>query len=349
MSERENVLRRVQAMLDKAASTEFAGERDTFLAKADEMMARFAIEEFELAQRDGTRQLSRAEARWVALHADGLQAPYEVRVSLVNMMSFLVDLVGCRLGSYRYQDGERQVHVVGYPADLDYLQMLYINLQMHFLSTVTPKRDESLTDLQNYTRMRDAGMSTRDIWAAMGWTWEESYNERNGQTHPSGATATLYRKLRKGYQELCRAEGREPVRKAAKEGYFISFVQGYVGRIGQRILEMKQAREAASQGHELVLAGRANDLDEALWDLYPDRRPHPADCECDTCHFAKCKDKACTRPRCQQYWANYNKPVRYRAPRTLMGDANARAAGASVANRADLGGTGVKGGGEAIG
>lgn len=340
MSDRENVLRKVQAILDKAASTEFEEERATFLAKADEMMARFAIEEFELAQREtGSRRLSTPEARWVTVYNYGsikVDDRQEVIGSLLLMFNSLASLTGVRLGAWRSGDEGREVHAVGYPTDLDYLQMLYLNLQLHFLSRVAPRKDPALSDVENFGRMRDAGMSPRAIFREMGWEWMSEV----GTEVPIGAASSLYRKMRKQYQDLRRSEGREPVRKATGSTYFRSFVQGYAGRIHARVGEMMKAREEGAKGHEVALLGRSSDLDEAFWEMYPERRPHPEDCECESCHYRKCEDRECSRPRCKEFWRNSNKPVRHRAAPKI--DEQAYYSGREVANSADLSGSNAR-------
>jgi hypothetical protein len=53
--ERETLLRRVQALLAKAEATQFEGERDSFFAKAEELMNKYRIELWELQQREHGR------------------------------------------------------------------------------------------------------------------------------------------------------------------------------------------------------------------------------------------------------------------------------------------------------
>lgn len=343
---REDVMRKVQALLDKAASTTFDAERDAFLAKADAMMMRHSIEEVELASRERGKNHGpiKPELRTIIVPMTDKSG---VSDSLYTLFYRLARHVGCRIGPTHFSsaDGGWAIKVVGYPTDLDYLQMLYLNLQLHFLSKMEPKPDASLTDVENFTNLWESGLSYERIFRVMGWEWA---------TNPDGTTKQVTRKrlrpMRAAYQAKCVAEGREPIKGLKGNSYAKSFIDGYVYRINRRLDEMAEARKEASKGHEVVLAGRGSDLDEAFWDLFPDRRPHPKDCECDTCHFGKCNDVKCTRPRCVQYREDMKKPVRYRSAATVKTDHRAFGRGQQVANGADLSGNDgkVAGGGGSL-
>lgn len=344
---REDVLRKLQAILDKAASTTFDAERDALLAKADEMMAKFAIEEFELSMRSDSRagRIS-PEVRQFSVGAE--VSDWEVRHSMDSMFVSLTRLLGCRLGATGFDRGGTLYSIVGYPSDLDYLGMLWLSLQFHFLSTMDPKPDASKSDLDNFIALWEAGNDYRSIWRKMDWPWETNEKDWDGRSvGGSGDLVASERKrlhaLRRGYHERCEAEGRKPLKGLKAETYRNSFLQGYAHRIARRIEEMKAVREEASKGHEIVLVTMKSDLTEFFYEMWPEARPHPAECECDNCHFMKCSGRECSRPRCKEYWKNADKPVRYRAPREEKIQADAYNRGSSVANDADLG-TGKVGG-----
>lgn len=337
MSTREDTMRKVQALLDKAQSTTFDAERDSLLAKADALMGKWAIEEFELSARGNKRGAIAPELRDVIVSN---AASYEVRSRLSTMFHALTRHVGCKIGAQKSRvmdDGKYAMvySVAGWPADLDYLQMLFLNLQMHLLSKMEPKPDPSLSDAQNFAALREAGMDYHRIFKVMGWPWVEKYP---GAGHGSlvGESATKLRTIRREYHKLCEREGRKPVKGLKAETYLKSFLDGYVNRINARLRDMAAAREEASSGKELVLADRLGELDEFFFGLFPDLRPHPKDCECETCHYMRCDDKECQRPRCVEWNKQSDKPVRYRKPREEKFDAHAASLGRDAANNADL-------------
>lgn len=370
-TKREGVLRKVQALLDKATSTTFEPERDALLAKADEMMARFAIEEFELGKADPKASV-KAELRTVDLPHP---SDWSVSYSLERMFCDLCRHVGVMVGGSSMVRNDEdafvtRMKVVGYPSDLDYVTMMFLNLQLHFLGRMDPKADASKSDLDNFVALWESGNDYRAIWRKMEWPWRtvvrEHYCSEHGSVEKaecececfsceglrkhagSGDLVAAERKrlhsLRKGYHEACKAEGRTPMKGLKGDVYRKSYIAGYVARIGTRLQEMRAARDEASKGHEVVIVSMRDDLREAFFDFFPDRRPHPAECECESCHFAKCNDETCTRTRCVEYRKNLNKPVRARSFKEPVVDARAYGFGSSVANGADLGGSGVGGG-----
>jgi hypothetical protein len=335
MSKRDNIMRKVQAMMAKAASTAFDAERDALLSKADEMMAVYAIEQFEL---DMARPANERERPEVRVFEFTMPPSYELRQSLYQLFWSLARHTGVMFGgSVQYiGDGQYGLKCVGYRSDLDWLQMLFINTQLHFLSRMEPKPDTELSDLENFIMLRESGMEYKRIFQLMGWPWlGKDGQEVVGHGDLAGESNQKLRKMRKAYHDHCKALGREPVKGLKADTYRASFMDGYVERIQGRLREMKQARNDLAIGHEMVLANRDDDLKEAFWDAFPDLRPHPSECECDSCHFMKCQDETCTRPRCVEYRKRANKVVRYREPKE---DAAARRLGREVANSADLSG-----------
>lgn len=364
MSKRENVMRKVQALLDKAASTTFDGERDSLLAKADELMAVYAIEQFELDMARPAKDRERPEVRVVETSTAG---QYELRFKLNVLFRSLARHCGVMIGSSSYIGGSKTGwKVVGYRSDIDWMEMLYLNIQLHMLSRMEPKPDPAKSEAENFGLMREAGMDYKRIFDLMGWEWvtkvpghycsddrtshesgvcecacwgcERERKDHNGHGDLTGSSAKKLRAVRKAYHDLCEAEGRKPVKGLKAETYRESFMEGYVDRIEGRLTEMRRARETATAGKGLVLATRDDDLREAFFVEFPDLRPHPKDCECDSCHFSKCNDESCTRPRCERYWKDAKKPVKYRAPKDPKVDHDARSRGKAVADMADLSG-----------
>jgi hypothetical protein len=335
MGRREDILRKVQALIDRANSTNFDGERDSCIAKADELMAKFAIEEFELSMSRPAKEREKPEVRdMVITFVDDRH----LREGLKDLFGALAVHCGVLRGeALRYsrdQDGWT-TKVVGYRTDLDWCQMLYVTVQMHLVSRMEPRPSEMLTDLENFTMLRESGMSWRRIFELMGWEWNSPNDSHEGL---SGESARRLRTMRKQYTDLCKQEGRQPVKGKKADTYRASFADGYVARIKRRLREMDDTRESAATGKEVVLATREGDLFEFFYGLYPDLRPHPSDCDCETCHFNSCYVENCQRKLCAQYWAARRKISRYRAPRDEKVDRAAYAIGGSAAEDADLSG-----------
>jgi hypothetical protein len=110
----------IRGLLAKAESTEFQAEADAFLAKATELMARYAIDETEvwaLAKRGERERPGRIAIR--------LLAPYTPQKSL--MVAAVAGAFGCEAVGERVESGEVVV-VVGFPADLRVVEALVTSL-----------------------------------------------------------------------------------------------------------------------------------------------------------------------------------------------------------------------------
>lgn len=355
---RDDVMRKVQALLDRAASTTFEPERDECLKKADALMAAYAIEEFELAMARPASEREKPEVRTIVLPgAEDFDVQWQLRLLFSELARHCGVMVGKTTSVYNEGSTGQEARCVGYRSDLDWLQMLYINVQLHMVSRIEPKPDPAKTDVENFSALRDAGMDYERIFQLMGWPWEgeSEYNART-RTHKvghgklTGVSAQLLRKMRKAYQDKCKAEGRTPVKGLKADTYKSSYLEGYVNGIHNRLYEMKQARTEATTGKGLVLANRDDDLKEAFFTEFPEQRPHPKDCECDSCHFVNCYDESCERPRCVRYRKDALKPVKARKYKEPKVDHDAQERGRQAAKTADLSrGDKVAGSSKAVG
>lgn len=343
IARREDMLRKVQRLLDLAASTKHEGERDSALAKADELMAAFAIEQFELEMHKPRD--AREAPVVVDVEATGAK-DMRVRSTLRTIFESLARHCGCMLGrghkySYTEQGTGVVYKVVGFRSDIDWLRLLYLTIQMDLVAKMEPRIDPALTEVQNYTILREAGVEIRTIFAMLGYEYQTTrvWSEAKQCEVPglTSETRARLRVLRNGYRDQCKAEGRKPLTFATGDTYRDSFMDGYAYRLRTRLAEMGRARQEASTGHGLAVIGREDAVKETLWDTWPEMRPHPADCQCDDCHFRNCTDGKCKRPRCVRWNRDLNKLVRYRQYKEPKVDARATERGRTAADSVNLG------------
>lgn len=130
-------LRRVQALLAKAESTDFPAEAEALLAKVQELMTRHAIDEAMV------RASGAAEAGVVRSEVIVVEPPY------ANARSALLGAVamanGCRMVVARSGGGAQRCVVVGHAGDLANTATLFAALSMHatraMLSAPVPPYD----------------------------------------------------------------------------------------------------------------------------------------------------------------------------------------------------------------
>lgn len=319
---REDILRKVRALIDKADSTNFSAERDSLLAKADAMMAAYAIESFELEFARPAQEREKPDMRKFEYGRTGVDVAdstiYEIFYKLARHCKVMI-------GYYGYTHSK----VVGYKADLEYLDMLFTSVKLHLAMNLEPRPQPDLSEYENFVLLKEAGMKWQRIWELL--HPGEPFNRSHCQ------------KLLRRYGDECKAQGREQV-KGHPDIYRRSFMDGYKYKLGNRIRQMQAARDEATKGHEITLYNMENDLKEFFWEMFPDQRPHPANCECDGCHVVKCRDPKCTRPIC----VSARKPVRVRSTRYHEPkiDYSAMRAGERAAENFDLAGRDRKVGGD---
>lgn len=316
--DRARKLRIVRGLLDKANSTEFSEERDTFLAKADALMAEYAIEAFELefAKPAGTRR--KPEVREFTYSA----GDHEVRQAVTQLFYMLANHSRCKIGFF----GWKSSRVVGYKDDLDYLDLLFTNITLHMSVNLEPTKNPELNDFENVLAMKEAGLDWTRVFQLMGWPRDDG----NGVD----VAGRNYKKWKTQYKKFCEKSGRDYRTFGHAKNYRVNFIEGYLYRIAARVREMDAANERAAVGKEMVLAGMDDALNEVLWDAFPELRPHPKSCNCDNCHYRRCTDSRCKRDYCKAM----RKPLKYRAA-SVGGpkiDYAAQDAGRRVANTADL-------------
>lgn len=115
-------LRRVQALLSKAESTEFPEEAEALLAKAQELMARHAIDEAML------RQTSHAPGE-IASQPITIPPPYAAARS--SLLGAVARANECRAVVQAARDGQQLCVLVGHRTDLDKVATLFAALSLH--------------------------------------------------------------------------------------------------------------------------------------------------------------------------------------------------------------------------
>lgn len=314
---RTKILKQVRGLLDTAASYRGMGNyeaADSYEAKADQLMTAYTIESFELEM---AKPVGHREAPLVRTFEYGkvkdtgdYRADNDVNDQFYEIFSGLARFCRVRIGWLGY----RSAKCVGYEADLEYLDFLYTMARIHLQGNMEPKPRPELDEYDNFVIMKEAGMKWERIWDLL---------------HPGTPfNRSACQRLLARYRKECAEQGK-PQMKGDPRTYQRSFMAGFVDELRHRLWKMESNRDTTGKG--LVLANRDEDLLKALYDAFPELKPHPKDCDCDAHHL--CDDPKCKRPRCEQK----RKPEKaYKAPAPLKTDYSARANGAAAAQKLDL-------------
>lgn len=353
------MLERVRALLAKANGTNFPEEADAFRAKADELMTAYAIEQWQVdAAQEGVQGRPQPERRDVDF---GWYSGTPFRDQLWWIYQDLSEHCRCKAVAdkiFGYREN-RRIPVLGLPADLDYLDMLFTSIMFDFARKVDPKPDpERLSYEENLAMLKEAGLGWPEITRLMVnagmleykvTTEDDRYH--GGMMGEGGKVIYPQKDIRKpwlvrknyakpahDYRNWCKKTGR-PQSYTDHRTYRRNFADGYYQALSMRLREMRRKQRNAydaeheAGGMELVMRDIKHVINDLLWAEFPDLAPHPDDCECEVCHANKCDDPKCDRPACKRR----RKPVKYR-PDNRRTDWAAREAGMAAGREVDIAG-----------
>lgn len=147
----ERILRKVRALLAKAESTDFPEEAETLSAQAQQLIAKYSIDAALLAA-DAAGAVTPIGRRI------GIDSPYESpKVSLLNAVAAANR---CRAVWHKQH---AMVSVLGFPADLDAVELLFTSLLVQATGAMT--RAGSRTDARGRTRTRSFRQSFLTAYA----------------------------------------------------------------------------------------------------------------------------------------------------------------------------------------
>ena len=249
----DDILRVVKGLIDKANDPIIAdGERQVLLDKADALMLKHSLEEWQLMA-----AMSKEERRKpvvVRFHAADANAPHWEKFRTV--LHYIAKLYRVR-AAFHY-DGD--VTLVGYTEDVSYVQTKFLSVYLHFSKTIDPRWDNSLTVDHNVYNFKVAGRQWQSI--------QETARD-NGHDKPMHF-------FKPAYQRHCKLIGETPRPHTQRNRqYRESFVQAFVYRVVARIEELMSDRDkAASEAGALVaVKDLGADVDEMFYDLFEHLRP----------------------------------------------------------------------------
>jgi hypothetical protein len=228
MQQDPKILERVRGLIAKADSTQFPAEADAFRAKADALMLRYSISEFELKDPD---QQSRAiitrdiDLSWYQTN------PHNDELWTIALRC----ATHCRVRLVGWQFTGLTVPAVGTEADLDYFDLLFTNLMLEMSNGLEPKPRTSEVMIEYLVRAKEAGMKWERIGDLMVGAGIADFPE---YTRNVGVRFT------KLYTDYC-TEHNRPRLRVQPSVYQRSFAKGFMVEIGDRLAKIR--RESAQQ------------------------------------------------------------------------------------------------------
>lgn len=317
----DKILRQVQSLLAHAEDSGNTPEaQETYRQKAEALMFTYRIEENQLQQAGGAAADGIVPVwRTIWLCRVGSEFAQTYRY----MASTAIDHVGGKaVVDYERNpdDGNAtwiRAQVVGYESDLRYAELLYTSMHLGFAGKMEPRYDASKSDAENAYLMRSAGMEGRRIAAAI-WGDDSKPNRV---------------KARKMFAQYASSIGEDPSDLLGRGNnvkvYRESYAAGFESEMWRRLARMRQSHG----DKEMILKGRNDAVQEALYARYPHLRPRPASDPRRTIGGRE------TCLKCQKAASGYCREHNYLKPRvgryveraySAAGDARGRTAARSV-------------------
>jgi hypothetical protein len=316
MESTANVLRKVRALIaqaDDPAAT--PSEAEAYRDKAEALMFKYKID-LATAPEEERRQAGNFKPEWRTIDVCALGNVWRQYYSGIALA--IVRHVDARAAAkYDYANGQYQVHVVGFPVDLDYFEMLLASATLAFGKKMEPKVDPKLPEHTNAFNLRMGGMERHRIaealWGRMSdeeaYTYGPKSSGRGWGRQPSNASKARNRKvtalIKKGAEEA----GEDP-KAILGQGNSIktfreSYASGFYHTLINRLRNMALSRGETDKG--LVLASLEAQVEEMFYAEYPNLRPSEsgreeyiapnADCEkCKKASSGYCREHGYLRP-----------------------------------------------------
>jgi len=279
------VLETVRNLLARANGTDFEAERDACLKKADELMTKYTIDAAMLALKDDSnaRLVVRRDmdmSWWQDLKGIDQDAKSEIYWLWHSCVRH------CRVTTPGFAkvftiDSKYQVPCFGTENDLSYLDLLFTDLMLQMFGKLKPKYDPKMEVGQAVRIGKEAGMN-----------WQQIIDWMGVRGTP------LADNLLPPYRKYCQEHGLAQVKSSPKQ-YQWSFVQAFCEEIRMRLFRMRKddgpSQETGSTA--LVLRNIEDQARDAMWDDFPDLRPHPENCECENCKRARKRRALAPRTR----------------------------------------------------
>lgn len=254
--DKQEVLRKVQALLEKAESTGFTAEADACRAKADQLMMAYSIEMWELDRRRKPEQRGTPEIRTFDISLSDNPVSYEMRLvfaTLCNHWRVRPVFYGWLERSHRKGEIPRRQYaeVVGFPQELDWLELMFTTIRLHIGMNLEPHPDQNLSFEDNLVIMKEAGMK-----------WERIHQLLKPDVAWSRTHGVRYTKM---YTDYCDREGKERM-NISPLVYQRNFVNGYNAKINSRLYDIRERRaqqqEDGGSGMDLMLRDKSGLIEQ---------------------------------------------------------------------------------------
>lgn len=264
-STEQKVLQRVRDLLAKANDPATSpAERELYLDEANKRINRHAI---DMALLDASRTVGekRKPTRKLIMLFD---EHFEWGSQFMTVIMSMCETNRCR---YAFHNGYRSITIVGMQEDVDWVEMLWLNVFFQFSAKISPRWDTDHSIAENIYNFKNAGYKWKDIW--------EIGNQNIPEGMPDGQpefTPNKCKYMITGYKKTCKEKGTAEIGTQTFKAYKLTFTTHFTYEINRRLEEMRNANKKeqdATSGSEVALFDMSNLINEEFYRLFPTLSP----------------------------------------------------------------------------
>ncbi|WP_066360325.1 DUF2786 domain-containing protein [Herbidospora mongoliensis] len=175
----DRTLDRVRKLLAQAEGTDNEHERDTFMAAANALMAKYGIEQAMLGAADKTRETPTNRRVDVSPPWAGVRA---------NLIYFVAEAAGCKSVLLRTSGSQKVVKIYGFPSDIERAEVLYTSLLLQMASALTRVEIPHYESPRAYRRAWMLGFNSEVVYRIK--AAERAAVKEHDQAQPAAGTAS---------------------------------------------------------------------------------------------------------------------------------------------------------------
>jgi hypothetical protein len=265
----EKVMERIRNLLAKANDPASSpSEREQYLDEANKRMNRHAI---DMAMLDASRTIGEkrkpTQKRIVLFDSN-----FEWGSQFMTVIMSMCETNRCR---YAFHNGYRSITIVGMQEDVDWVEMLWLNVFFQFTSKIQPTWEPDAPLEENIYNFKNAGYKWKDIWDIGYFKQPGGMPGDLGHYDPDKC-----RYMMTMYKKMCKAKGADPVGTQTFAAYKMTFTRYFTSEVNRRLEEMRASnkkQEDSIPGSAIALRDTSKDVQDFFYLLFPTLTPEAAE------------------------------------------------------------------------
>lgn len=268
------MLAKIQALLNKADGTSNPAEREAYLAKAEQLMQKYAIDAAMLAEAKKLAGGKPEEPEQVTFQF--MTANDKLGNQWYNLAIAVAEHYDCKFLGWTSGTG----YLIGFPSNIELVEMVYTSLRLQALQKLDPKPEKGLSYDENVYVLHEAGIKWRNIAHLMNQAYHEAqelgiplgpgWEITPWEVDDAGKGKKDGGRLIRACKRWCAEIGDTYRAVQSPVTFQRSYAQGFLNEVRRRFTALRKYREeqvASTQGAALVLYDRNKAVKDMMDEL----------------------------------------------------------------------------------